>query len=136
VLVLGGILVYRQLRDAKPVFDSVPAAEQKSNRKRLVGAWVADLGANGENVLDFRSDGQLYVTIDSPRDNPVHEEQRGTWEVLSESGDRVRVRLKTRSSTGDNHDNTKDITFQGDDAFTVSDRTETWHRRASIWMRP
>jgi hypothetical protein len=100
-------------------------------RERLVGVWEADFGPNGHSSLDFRSTGELFVVNIVPRGNPPREDQTGTWEILKEHGGQCTIRLRTLSSTGKTYDNTKDFTFQGPDSFTVSGRTETWHRRRS-----
>jgi hypothetical protein len=120
LLGLGGILGYRQLRDAALTL----------KKPRLVGVWVADFGRNGNASMDFRSNGELFVVIDRPHDVPHHEEQQGTWQILNEKGDQLKVRMKTRSTTGDVFDITKDFTFHGENAFSVSERTESWRRKS------
>jgi hypothetical protein len=61
-------------------------------RDRLVGQWeyLSPDIPGGSILLDIRKDKSITITGITPR---VREDRKGTWEVLEEKGDRIKIRV-------------------------------------------
>jgi hypothetical protein len=88
------------------------SATPASGRERLVGTWDVNIAARGASVMELRRDGTmtLIVTHKSGLKATIH----GTWDVVSESGNRLGLRRTSPDSDG-----TVDIQFTDPNTFVV-----------------
>ncbi len=93
---------------------------------RLLGAWAMTTPEGGTASLEFLPGGALKVSGTRPGLNRALN-ATGRWEVLSESGDRFRLRRETAGG-GASED---DARFEGDDRLVIEGPRggATYHRR-------
>lgn len=116
-LVIGGLATYHHFARSGPI----------SNRERLVGVWETQ-AEDRLFTFEFRAGGRFRLE-ERMLDAGTRRENNGTWEVLSENGNDVKI----RTITSDGHDTfTHDweVTFLDDDTLTRPDLPgHTYYRR-------
>lgn len=115
-LVVGGVALFFVLRSPGLRASGGPtagSAKSASGRDRLVGVWFADMmNGKGSSVMELRPNGTMIVTV--THKNGLQATIHGSWDVVSESGNRMSLRRIT-----DDSDGTVDIQFTDPNSFVI-----------------
>lgn len=99
--------------EAPPPAPPQAAAPAVQGRDRLVGGWDGKTLDGDQATLEFLADGTLQSTTRPEKGEPLT--TKGRWDVVDESGDR----LKLRRTAADNTDSVQDLRFEGADRFVI-----------------
>jgi hypothetical protein len=93
---------------------SDPKPAGRAAADRLLGTWAMTTPEGGTASLEFLPGGVLKVSATRPGLNRALNET-GRWEVVSESGDRFRLRRETAGGRA----SVDDARFDGDDRLVI-----------------
>jgi len=100
-----------------------------SNQARLIGAWEGGEWKHmGRSAMEFWPDGRYRAVADMTNAFPGSQaEINGTWEIVSESGNQVKVSVVT---PGGARPKVTEWIFLDDDTLALSDNREIIYHRS------